>query len=135
MPHEFHRQLARVRAGDRQLFLQCRVKALVSHQRDVAQLLAGVLERLVNQADLLAHPEAKTVRADHAEQRREAQLARLQDDDPSATLPVDQVDNLKLLLPRPERDDGPLTGADRIEMAKPPEGIAERLHRRLLVSA
>jgi hypothetical protein len=107
VPGEFDRQFPRVRAGDRQLFLQRRVKAFVSHQRYVAQLLAGILERLVDQRDLLAHPEAKTVRADHAEQRREAQLARLQDDDPSATLPVDQVDNLKLLLPRPERDDGP----------------------------
>jgi hypothetical protein len=89
VPHEFHRQLARVRAGDRQLFLQRRLKALVSHQRDVPQLLAGILQRLVDQTDLLAYPETKTVRADHAQQRREAQLARLQDDDPSATPPVD----------------------------------------------
>ena len=89
MPHEFHRQFPRVRAGDRQLFLQRRIKALVSHQRDVAQLLAGVLERLVDQTDLLTRPETKPVRADHAEQRREAQLASLQDDDPSATPPVD----------------------------------------------
>jgi hypothetical protein len=37
------------------------------------------------------HPEAKPVRADDAKQRREAKLASFQDDDPPATLPVDQA--------------------------------------------
>ena len=115
--------------------LQRRVKAFVSHQRDVAQLLAGVLQGLVDQTESLTRPEAKTVRADNAEQRREAKLPRLQDDDPPATPPVDQVDDLPLLRSRAEVDDRAVTRADRIEIAKPPEGIAERLQRRFLINA
>ena len=135
VPHEFHRQFAGVAAGDRQLSLQGRIKAFVGHQRDVPQLLPRVLQRLVDQRDLLAHPEAKPVRADDAQQRREAKLAGLQDDDPPAILPVNQVDDLLLLLPRSERDDRPVARPDRIEIAEPPAGIAERLQRRLLVNA
>ena len=56
--------------------------------------------RLVDQRNLLAQPEAKPVRADDAQERREAKLSRLQDDDPPATLPVDQVDDLSLLRAR-----------------------------------
>jgi hypothetical protein len=66
---------------------------------------------------LLARPEAKPVRANNAEQRREAKLAGLQDDNPPAILPVNQVDDLSLLRPRAERDDRPVTCADRIERA------------------
>jgi hypothetical protein len=84
---------------------------------------------------LLTHPEAKPVRADDPEQRRKAKLSGLQDNDPLAPLPVDQVNDLLLLRSRRKLDDRPVTGADRIEIAEPPAGIAERFKRRLLVNA
>jgi hypothetical protein len=115
---EFYRQLACVRAGDRQLFFQGWIEALVSDERDVTQLLAGVLQRLVDERELLAHPEAKPVRADDAQERREAKLPRFRDDDPPAPLPVDQVDDLSLLRARHKLDYRPIAGADRVEPRK-----------------
>ena len=60
-------------------------------------------------------PEAKPVRADDAQERREAELPRFQDDDPPAPLPVDQVDDLSLLRARRKLDYRPVARADRVE--------------------
>jgi hypothetical protein len=73
---------------------------LSGDQRNVSQLLAGVLECLINQAHLLPHAEAQPVRADHSQAGRHAKLASLQNDDPPAILPINQLDDLSLLWPR-----------------------------------
>ena len=64
MANEFHRQLSGVRARDRQFPIQGRVERIISHQHDVPKLLPRVLERLIDQRDLLPYPEAEPVRAD-----------------------------------------------------------------------
>jgi hypothetical protein len=96
----------------RQLTLKRRVERVVGHHYDIAELLPGVLDSLVNQRDLLAQPEAKPVRADDAQERREAKLPRFQDDDPPAPLPVDQVNDLGLLRARRKLDYRPVTRPD-----------------------
>ena len=63
-----------------------------------------MLDRLIDQRDLLPHPEAEPVRADDAKQRRHAKLPRLQNDDAPAPLPVDQIDYLPLLRARDKSD-------------------------------
>jgi hypothetical protein len=61
---ELHRQLRRVGPRDGQLPSKRRIETVVGHQHNVPQLLTGVLDRLVDQRDLLAKPEAKPVRTD-----------------------------------------------------------------------
>lgn len=70
----------RVGPRDGQLPSKRRIETVVGHQHNVPQLLAGVLDRLVDQRDLLAKPEAKPVRTDDAQQGAEADLAALEDD-------------------------------------------------------
>jgi hypothetical protein len=45
---EFHGQFPRVRARDGQLTLEPRIERVLSHQYDVAKLLAGILNSLVD---------------------------------------------------------------------------------------